>query len=190
MFKNWLKLVTTDCRVIQLSDTMFVYPMYKNGSTSLEYYSKKNHLNIFKNKEISKLKNITVFLRNPIDRFISGVHSYLEYEKIKDIDKELKKIERFEILDRHFIPQYFWLLHLLKYFNGDLEIKSVSDLYALIPNRGTPVDVRKITEERKEKIRSVNYKKCIAVDEQIIKKYMNKNVKLKKLIKEFKNAVS
>jgi hypothetical protein len=190
MFKDWLKLVTTDCTVIQLSDKMFVYPMYKNGSTSLKYYSEKNHLNIFKNKEISKLKNITVFLRNPTDRFISGVHSYLEYEKIKDVDKELKKIEKFETLDRHFIPQYFWLLHLLKYFNGNLEIKSVSDLYNLIPNRDAPRDVRKITKEKKEKIKSIDYKKYINIDEQIIKKYLNETVKLKNLIMEFKNVVS
>lgn len=189
MFKSWLKIVTTDCTVIHLKDTIFVYPIYKNGSTSLKYYSKKNYLNIFKNNEISKLKNIIVFLRDPTDRFISGVHSYLEYKKIKDIDEELKKIAKFEVVDRHFIPQYFWLLHLLKYFNGNLEIKSVSTLYTLIPNRNSPA-VKKITEKRKEKIKSIDYKKYIEVDEQIIKKYMNKTVKLKKLIMEFKNVVS
>ena len=58
MFKDWLKLVTTDCTVLQLSETMFVYPMYKNGSTSLKYYSEKNHLNVLKNKEMRILIKI------------------------------------------------------------------------------------------------------------------------------------
>ena len=43
-----------------------------------------------------------------------------------------------------------------------------------------------ITQKEKDKILSIEHKKYIEVDKKIIKKYMNRSVKLEKLIKEFK----
>ena len=103
----------------------------------------------------------------------------------------LKKIESFDIIDRHFIPQYLWLLHLHKYFDGTVEFKSVLELFGLIPNRdgpwtNNPSPWKVITKKDKDKILSIKHKKYTEVDEKIIKKYMNRSVKLEKLIKEFK----
>jgi hypothetical protein len=80
---------------------------------------------------------------------------------------------------------------LYKYFKGIIEFRSVKELYELIPNRdgpwtGNPRPWKTITQEEKDKILSIKHKKYIDVDEKIIKKYLNKSVKLEKLIKEFK----
>jgi hypothetical protein len=192
MFKNLTDILTADCEVIRFNDEQFVYPIFKNGRSSLTTYGKKNNLLFLKNKEISNCKKITVFLRSPIERFVSGVHTffYLTNNQLIDTDV-LLKIENFEIINRHFIPQYLWLFHLHKYFNGLIEFKSVLELYNLIPNRDGPWTNnlklwKSITQKEKDKILSIEHKKYIEVDEKIIKKYMNRTVKLEKLIKEFK----
>jgi hypothetical protein len=192
MFKNLIDILTADCEVIKFNDEQVFYPIFKNGRSSLRIYAKKNTLQILKNKEISNLKKITVFLRSPKQRFVSGVYTFFYLSNNQLIDKNiLKKIESFNIVNRHFVPQYIWLLHLYKYFNGIVEFRSVTELYALIPNRdgpwtSNPRPWKTITQEEKDKILSIEHKKYIDIDEKIIKKYMNQSVKLEKLIKEFK----
>jgi len=192
VFKNLTDILTADCEVIKFNDEQSFYPVFKNGRSSLTIYAERNNLPLLKNKEISNLKRITVFLRCPEERFVSGVHTFFYFTNNQFIDENtLKKIESFDIVDRHFVPQYIWLLHLYKYFNGIVEFKSVTELYGLIPNRdgpwtGNPKPWKAITQEEKNKILSIKHKKYIEVDEKIITKYMNQSVELEKLIKEFK----
>lgn len=192
MFKNLTNTLTADCDVIKFSDEQYFYPIFKNGRSSLTIYAGRNNLPLLKNKQISNLKKIIVFLRSPEERFVSGVHTFFYLANKKSIDENtLKKIESFDIIDRHFIPQYLWLLHLHKYFNGIVEFKPVLELFNLIPNRDGPWNDnpnpwKPITEKERNKILSIEHKKYIEVDEKIIKKYMNKSVELKKIIKEFK----
>jgi len=192
MFKNLTDILTADCEVIKLTNDQFVYPIFKNGRSSLTKYAEKNNLKILKNKEICNLKKITIFLRSPEDRFASGIYTFF-YITNKQINRDiLKKIENFDVVDRHFAPQYLWLFHLHKYFDGVVHIRPVDDLYHLIPNRdgpwtGNANPWKAITQKDKDKILSIKHKKYIEVDKKIIKKYMNKSIKLKKIIEEFKN---
>lgn len=192
MFKNLIDILTADCEVVKFNDEQFFYPIFKNGRSSTKMYAEKNNLTFLKNKEISNCKKITVFLRSPIERFVSGVHTFFYLTDNQSINYDtLKKIESFDIIDRHFVPQYVWLLHLYKYFRGTIEVRSVSELYNIIPNRDgpwtdNPAPWRAITKKDKDKILSIEHKKYIEVDNKIIKKYMNQSVELEKLIKEFK----
>ena len=192
MFKNLTDILTADCEVVKFNDNQFFYPIFKNGRSSLKIYAGKNNLPLLKNKEISNLKKITVFLRSPEERFVSGVYTFFYFTNNQLIDEDtLKKIESVDIINRHFVPQYIWLLHLYKYFKGIVEFRSVKELYELIPNRdgpwtGNPILWKSITQKEKDKILSIEHKKYIEVDEKIIKKYINRSVKLGKLIKEFK----
>jgi hypothetical protein len=192
MFKNLTDILTADCEVIKFNNEQFFYPIFKNGRSSLTIYAERNNLPWLKNKEISNLKKITVFLRSPEERFVSGVYTFFYLTNNQLIDElTLKKIENFKIINRHFVPQYLWLLHLHKYFNGIIEFKPVLELYNLIPNRdgpwtNNPNPWKAISQEEKNKILSIEHKKYIEVDEKIIKKYINQSVELAKLIKEFK----
>ena len=189
MFKNWSSIFTTDCCVILLNDDVAVYPIFKNGWTSLFEYWKSRRLKLLKNNEISELKNIKVFLRDPVERFVSGVHTVIEIEKIKNIDVFLKNIEQFKTYNRHFIPQFYWLIHLSKYYRGRVELLTIEGLYNLIPNRDAPA-IKKMDDERKEKILSINIRKYVNIDRDLIENYAGQKVEIESIIKKFKNAVS
>lgn len=191
MFKKLTNILTANCEVIKLDDDRYVYPIFKNGLSSLFQYAEIKNLAVFKNEKISMLKKITVFLRTPKARFASGVHTFFYLTNTKINENILKKIENFEIVNRHFIPQYLWLFHLYKYFNGEIEFRSVEELLKLIPNRDGPWTKnthpwRPMTANEKNKILSIDYKKYTEVDEKLIKKYMNRSIKLEQIIKEFK----
>ena len=187
----WSKLLNTTCEAIRVEPYGFVtYPIYKNGRTSLWEYATDNNCKTFINEELKTLDHIIVYLRNPLERFISGVHTYLEFENLgSQEDTILKQIEEMTVCDRHFVPQFIWLIHLSKYFKGTVRIDSVSELYQAIPNRGSP-SIPEITNKRKQKIKKINSKNYTDVDEKIIEKYMCKSIKLETLIKEFYNVLS
>ena len=186
----WSKLLNTTCEAIRVEPYGFVaYPIYKNGRTSLWEYATDNNCKTFINEELKTLDHIIVYLRNPLERFISGVHTYLEFENLgSQEDTILKQIEEMTVCDRHFVPQFIWLIHLSKYFKGTVRIDSVSELYQAIPNRGSP-PIPEITNKRKQKIKKINSKNYTDVDEKIIEKYMCKSIKLETLIKEFYNVL-
>ena len=192
MFKKLTHVLTSDCELIEFHDKKFFYPIFKNGRSSLKIYANRKKLRFLKNSEILNLKQVTVFLRPPKERFVSGVHTFFYLTNTShDYENILKKIESFDILDRHFVPQYVWLLHLHKYFKGTIEVRPVSELYNLIPNRDGPWSDNPrpwtpITQEEKDKILSIKHKKYIEIDEKIIKKYMNSSVELQQIIREFK----
>ena len=189
MFKNWTKLFTTDCQIIVLDANNSVYPIFKNGKTSLFHYAEEKKLKKLKNEQLQHIKKIKVFLRDPLQRFVSGVHTVIELEKINNIDVFLKDVECFKTYNRHFIPQFYWLLHLSKYFKGVIELALVNELYELIPTRDGP-PIKKLTGPRKKKILSINNKMYVDVDYKLMNKYIGQTVELEKIIKEFKNAVS
>lgn len=190
MLKKLTDILSSDCEVIQLKHKNYVYPIFKNGRSSLTKYAQKNNLKILKNKEISPLKNITIFLRSPKDRFASGVHTFF-YLTGRPFNRDtLEKIENFDLVNRHFAPQYLWLFHLHKYFDGAVDIRPVDELYHLIPNRDGPWTDHDnpwtaMTQEEKQQILSIKHQRYVNVDEKIIDKYMNRSVALKKIIQEF-----
>ena len=210
ILQHWNKLLTTECKAIripwpskvtaggtQLTDNGFViYPIFKNGRTSLYHYGLKKKAKTFINEELKSLKHIHVFLREPKERFISGVNTYIEFENLgSQEDAILKQIEEMKICDRHFIPQSFWLMHLSKYFKGSIRLATIEELRLTISTRDEPVkpngtEIPHVTKKRKEKIKKINFKNYIDVDKKIIKKYINKTVVLENLIKEFHNVLS
>ena len=71
MLTHWNRLLNTACKVYELGDN-FVYPIMRNGSTSLRSVVGRKYTN----EEIHKCKDIVVFLRDPADRFVSGLNEY------------------------------------------------------------------------------------------------------------------
>ena len=210
ILQHWNKLLTTECKAIripwpskvtasgtQLTDNGFViYPIFKNGRTSLYHYGLEKQAETFINEQLKSLKHIHVFLREPNERFISGVNTYIEFENLgSQEDTILKQIEEMKICDRHFVPQYFWLMHLSKYFKGSVRLATIKELRLTISTKDEPVkpngtEIPHVTKKRKEKIKKINFKNYVDIDKKIIKKYINKTVVLENLIKEFHNVLS
>lgn len=192
ILKHWNNLFNTDCEAIKIDPYgIIVYPIFKNGMSAIEDYTEKNKkCETFKNEQLKKLNHIIVYLRNPLKRFISGIHTYIEGEKLNQQEETiLKQINEMTLCNRHFAPQYVWLMHLSKYFKGSVRFDPISELYLTIGDFGPQPLVPTITKERKQKILKINFKNYTNVDELIIEKYICRTIKLETVIKEFYNVL-
>lgn len=138
MLKHWATLLNTDCMVV-LSKGIAIYPIFKNGSTSLF----KDAESTLVNQQIKDIENILIFIRDPQQRFVKGVN---EYCRINGLDpKEVHDlIKNGKLADRHFAPQFMWLVHLYRYYKGHVTMKPFSELQdycSIHKNKNTHDDV-------------------------------------------------
>ena len=81
------------CEVIEIEASQrYIYPIFKNGSTSLNDYAQAQKLKILFNEQIRKLSNINVIIRNPQERFISGFNTYIYNTKQENPQLKTNKI--------------------------------------------------------------------------------------------------
>lgn len=128
MFGNIDRILFPDeCPVLEIEPgTQYVYPIFKNGSSSLFSEKKFRRLDL---DEISRLSVVDVFVRDPHERFLSGVQTYLE--KVPawlDRKTMLFMIEEYLYLNRHFCPQIYWLLNLARFTTAKFRIRKLSEL--------------------------------------------------------------
>jgi hypothetical protein len=128
------------CEVLEIVPSqLFVYPIFKNGSSSLTETAPmagwktidQNHIHLIQ-------QPITVFLRDPRERFISGVNTFLQHchRDYQNLDTRtiLFFVEKYLFLNRHYAPQFFWLINLSRYTSVPLKfcgINEVSNLTSL-----------------------------------------------------------
>jgi hypothetical protein len=122
------------CEVLEIVPSqLFVYPIFKNGSSSLNESAPKFGWNTIKESDISNIQTpITVFLRDPKERFISGVNTFLQHchRDYKDLDTKtiLFFVEKYLFLNRHYAPQFFWLINLARYSQAPLKFQHMNDI--------------------------------------------------------------
>jgi hypothetical protein len=124
------------CEVIHLAPTQqFVFPIMKNGSSSFYKNVGQKNWNIVFDNNISKISTpITVFVRDPKQRFISGVNTFvhllLRDNPRLDKDTIIWFVNNYLFLNLHYCPQFYWLLNLARFLNKDaeLDIKSTADI--------------------------------------------------------------
>jgi hypothetical protein len=168
-----------------------VYPIFKNGKSAIEHYAKENKCKWLFNEQCARVDPITIFLRKPKDRFVSGVHTYLEYEKRKhkDLNEELlfEQIQNKQVTNEHFMPQYDWLKQLNKYYHGTVILKTVNDLRNLINNREAP-RIPVMVADRRRRIMAIQ---CdLRHDNEMFNNYVGAHLQLDSLMEKIQNAVS
>lgn len=170
----------------------FVYPIFKNGRSSIVSYAKQHKSRWLINEQCNRAQCITIFIRNPKERFISGVHSFIEFEKRKNpslhYDTMLYAIQNYKVTNAHFETQMSWITYLSKFYEGDIDCLGVSDLYKLIPNRDKP-KIPNITQIQKNKIAKIKFDD-IRQDEILYNKYIGKKLPINTLTEEIKHAMS
>jgi len=122
-----VELFPEDCRVTHLSSCdQWIYWIQKNGSSSLRKEECNGAIG-YRNHDISSLPVIDIYIRNPRARYVSGVHTYLEFlhrdHPYLDHDTALWFVKRYKFLNRHFLPQFFWLVNLSRYLSHDTQLR-------------------------------------------------------------------
>lgn len=119
-------LFPEECVVLEIvPHTHYVLPVFKNGSSSLN----KQGFRAVSQQELRDLEVIDVFVRDPHERFLSGVQTYLT--KLPDtFDRAtiLYFVKHFLYLNRHFCPQVYWLLNARRFTQARFRIRPLSEL--------------------------------------------------------------
>jgi len=130
------------CEVIEVIPSQrYVYPIFKNGRSSLLTATAQNNWNIFFNEKIKKISTIDVFVRDPAERLASGISSFVQttvrdYPNL-DVDTVIWFAENYLYLNRHYAPQFLWLVNLARYMNPECllnfldmkDLKTVTDMH-------------------------------------------------------------
>ena len=175
MLTHWNKLLTTDCTVIDIGPHT-IYPIFKNGSSSLMSIADKTYTN----KQIANCNNINILLRDPEERFVSGINEYCKQNNL-DVKDTWELVYDDKIINRHFAPQWLWLFHLYKFYRGKVILKPFETIN----------DYCKVHKNKEEKQTDVALiKQFVEVDYELIENHLNEPILLEKLIKKYKNVLS
>ena len=90
------------CDVLEIDSQRYVYPIFKNGSSTL---NKVPH-RILGIDELKQIDTVDVFVRDPYERFLSGVQTFLRYNTQLHRETALYFISEYLFLNRHFCPQF------------------------------------------------------------------------------------
>lgn len=175
MLKNWDKLLATDCRVLGIKNYT-VYPIFRVGSSSLNAAADI----VYVNEDIRSCEHIDVMLRDPKERFVSGLNEYSRVYRM-DTNEVWHLVETGKLIDRHFSPQYIWLLHLYKFYRGEITLRSFDFI-----NQITDIHRGKNSPPKK-KIPVL--KEYVEIDQRIMK-HVGQRLELKKIIEEYRYELS
>ncbi len=117
---NLTKIFTDSCEVI-LFQGKWIYPIFKCGWNG---FQKVKEQSIY-DEQIKNLKQIDIFIRDPSLRWRGGINKYSQLNKI-DNEEIVKQIEQNKLVDKHWLPQYYWIMHLSKFYNGDIKLLPMS----------------------------------------------------------------
>ena len=155
--------------------THTVYPIFRVGFTSLSTVCERKYVN----EQIAKCQHIDIMIRNPGDRFVSGINEYCRQNNL-DVEETWKLVEQGKLVDRHFAPQYLWLLHLYKFYKGAVTI---------LPFK----HIKKITSVHKrkgDKARPVTPLKSFVEVDYALTEHYYETFELGELIKRYRNVLS
>lgn len=174
MLKHWKTLFNTRCEVVKIGEH-FVYPIYRNGSTSLKAEAELT----ISNREISKCDNIKIIMRDPNKRFISGVNQYCALNNLS-VETVYDSIIKEEIIDRHFAPQFVWLTHLYSYYRGSV---------TLLPFEAIKEFTSKHRSNKLKKTQCNVIEKLVATDKKLMK-YLGTKIQLDYLVRKYADEMS
>jgi hypothetical protein len=175
MLKAWKKLLNTECIVIKIGNH-YVYPIFRNGSTSL-FWAKSQ---LYIDHKIQDLDEIQVLVREPSERFVSGINQYAVLNNM-NAQQVWQDVKNGNLVDRHFAPQAMWLLHLYKFYKGKVTLRHFDYITELTNDHIKNFKGDKVAVEVIKDFVHMDYKLMHLID---------KTVKLEEIIKEIRYALS
>ncbi len=129
------------CEVLEVVPSQrYVYVIFKNGHSSFHCFKKTNPCRIIINQHIQKLSNIDIIVRDPQDRLISGINTFIQHTLRDNSNLDPLTVEWFALnylsLNRHYASQFSWLLNLARYLDSNttlnfLPMSAVGDITGL-----------------------------------------------------------
>lgn len=143
------ELYPDDCEVAEISPHNHFYLIQKNGSSSLRTHAIRDNKKIYLNQDLQNLSDIKILIRDPIDRYISGVNTYANH-LMRDhpyLDRKtiLWMATKYQFLNRHYLPQFLWLVNMARFINNDtvlhlVDFKEIKQLTDIHNPAGPPID--------------------------------------------------
>ena len=112
-----------DCLILKSQDH-YIYPIFKNGSSSL----KQSGYTVVSPDEYADISEITVFVREPFERYLSGVNTFVQHNPSYHQETLVHIINENLFLDRHFCLQFHWLVNLQRFTQAPIKLTPVSEL--------------------------------------------------------------
>jgi hypothetical protein len=113
------------CDVLEIVPSQrYVYPIYKNGSSSLY----NSGFRLVNNDELIHISVIDIYVRSAYDRFVTGVNTFLQHNTNLDRATVLNFITNYLFLNRHFCPQFHWLVNLQRFTNAKIRINPINSM--------------------------------------------------------------
>lgn len=113
-------LFPDECNIYKIGSDNF-YPIFKNGSSSI-----KSAGTLVTN--IEDLESVHVFVRDPYQRYVSGVQTYLQHNPKLDRNSTLEILSNVLFLNRHFSLQFHWLVNLARFANCKIHLRPINEL--------------------------------------------------------------
>jgi len=165
------------CEILEISPGQYVYNIFKNGSSSLRMSGLKS----VPSNKFDQLETVQVFLRDPLDRYISGVQTYISTLS-DDLDKStvLSMIDQYLFFNSHFSLQFHWLVNLARHTPALIHIKSLDQLSSI-------TNMHRNSQVRDQQLcnRFNNNKKLqfyLELDKILINDFMNQTATLKDIV--------
>jgi hypothetical protein len=155
-------LFSDDCEVIEIPlHNQLIYFIQKNGTSSLQDLQEKYNLKLLVNEQIRQLNFVDIYIRDATDRYVSGVNTYLQHLKrdYPELDQPTAFwfAKQYKFLNRHYVPQFHWLLNLSRYLSPDAKIR-IRDFkdFSLVVEDHNRADVIPSDDEFRQKLLSDN----------------------------------
>lgn len=183
------------CEVLEIVPSQrYVYVIFKNGHSSFLYYKTKNNCRVFINQQIKKINAIDVIVRDPQERLISGINTYIQHT-LRDHPKlDRNTVEWFAqnhlYLDRHYQSQFAWLLNLARYQNEDakLNFRPMSDIGTITAVDLQPEGIAKVSDQLFDQIGQIKNNEMYQRIDTVVFDLIGQSLTFKELLQQIKKS--
>lgn len=182
------------CEVIELIPSQrYVYPIFKNGQSSLRAHADQHKCRILINNQIKKLNLIDVFLRDPQERMESGINTFIQMTKRDHPELDKNTISWFAqnylFLNRHYTTQFLWLVNLARYMNVDAELNflDMDQLTQATEWHEKPGGIFPVTTELSNELKNIPNIEMYQRIDQVLMTLVGKRIKFDQLMHYIKD---
>jgi hypothetical protein len=185
------------CEVIEIVPSQrYVYPIFKNGKSSLYHYANTHKCRLLINEQIKKVNSIDVILRDPYERFTSGINTFVQMT-VRDrpeLDAEtiLWFAQNYLFLNRHYAPQFLWLINLARYTNPNTKLNflGMEQLTHITHLNDKPVGVLPATEQLVDQLKNIPTNEMYQRIDQILLNSVGQSLQFDQLIQHIQQQDS